>query len=153
MSLYDDIVRSQVKQGNLGGKHGPLGSYAAKKQKAPKVLYLPLSLPPSLSFSLIPHPLHTHSTLIHSSLNSLTKQPAAKPKEKVNFTVSILDGKVYKSTDANGLSDPWVRICKSMWRGREGKGGEGRGREGRRGGEEEREMGEEWMSVEWVWSG
>ena len=61
----------------------------------------------------------------------------------MNFTVSILDGKVYKSTDANGLSDPWVRICKSMWRGREG----------RRGGEEEREMSEEWMSVEWVWSG
>ena len=103
---------------------------------------LPPSLPPSLSFSLIPHPLHTHSTLIHSSLNSLTKQPAAKPKEKVNFTVSILDGKVYKSTDANGLSDPWVRICKSMWRGREGKGREGKGREGKggegRGGEERR---------------
>eukprot|EP01117_Protostelium_nocturnum_P004169 TRINITY_DN15471_c0_g1_i1.p1 TRINITY_DN15471_c0_g1~~TRINITY_DN15471_c0_g1_i1.p1 ORF type:complete len:164 (-),score=28.99 TRINITY_DN15471_c0_g1_i1:98-589(-) len=37
MSIYDDIIRSQVKQGYLGGKNGALGSYAKDKPKEKEV--------------------------------------------------------------------------------------------------------------------
>eukprot|EP00026_Physarum_polycephalum_P017218 Phypoly_transcript_18373.p1 GENE.Phypoly_transcript_18373~~Phypoly_transcript_18373.p1 ORF type:complete len:176 (+),score=37.56 Phypoly_transcript_18373:110-637(+) len=70
MSIYEDIIRAQVKQGNMGGKKGPLGSYAKEKKK-----------------------------------DKITST-------KHHFEVTITGGKVYKSTDANGLCDPWVRVCK-----------------------------------------
>lgn len=34
-------------------------------------------------------------------------------KEKYTYTVTILNGSVYKSTDSNGLSDPFIRIKKN----------------------------------------
>ncbi|GAM25680.1 hypothetical protein SAMD00019534_088550 [Acytostelium subglobosum LB1] len=35
MSIYEDILRAQVKQGNFGGKHGPFAYLAEKKKRKP----------------------------------------------------------------------------------------------------------------------
>eukprot|EP00026_Physarum_polycephalum_P016303 Phypoly_transcript_17180.p1 GENE.Phypoly_transcript_17180~~Phypoly_transcript_17180.p1 ORF type:complete len:169 (+),score=38.72 Phypoly_transcript_17180:277-783(+) len=41
-----------------------------------------------------------------------------KESEKAKYSVTIHSGQVYKSTDSNGLSDPYVRICKNNLLGR-----------------------------------
>lgn len=35
MSIYEDIMRSQVKMGYMGGRNGPLGYLAKKKKEKP----------------------------------------------------------------------------------------------------------------------
>ncbi|KAK5575058.1 hypothetical protein RB653_010313 [Dictyostelium firmibasis] len=80
MSIYEDIMRAQVKQGNMGGRNGPLGYLLRdnkKKEKAskPKV-----------------------------------QKPAKAVVTKNPFTIKLEEGTITNPTDSNGLSDPYLII-------------------------------------------
>ncbi|KAN0018816.1 hypothetical protein ACTFIU_008749 [Dictyostelium citrinum] len=80
MSIYEDIMRAQVKQGNMGGKNGPLGYLLRDTKKKEKV----------------------------AKVN--TPKPPKPVVTKSSYTINLVEGTVTNPTDSNGLSDPYLVI-------------------------------------------
>ncbi|KAM9970779.1 hypothetical protein ACTFIR_002643 [Dictyostelium discoideum] len=80
-NIYMDIIASQVSQGNFGGKNGQFGYLAKDKSRREKKL----------------------------TKEAKFEAPIKKVEEKFECNVFIGSGTA-KSTDSNGLSDPFVII-------------------------------------------
>ncbi|KAM9984864.1 hypothetical protein ACTFIY_009296 [Dictyostelium cf. discoideum] len=81
MSIYEEIMRAQVKQGNMGGRNGPLGYLLREtKQKEKKAVKVNTPKPPK--------PVVTQSP----------------------YTINLIEGTVTTATDNNGFSDPYLVI-------------------------------------------
>ncbi|KAN0033250.1 hypothetical protein ACTA71_002674 [Dictyostelium dimigraforme] len=80
MSIYEEIMRAQVKQGNMGGRNGPLGYVLRESKKKEKV----------------------------AKVN--TPKPPKPVVNKSPYTINLVSGTVTNPTDNNGFSDPYLVI-------------------------------------------